>query len=289
MRIGLIPSGVVFGVAVTLSAALSAAPAAQQPAARATIAAVHLDYTVRNVADSERFWTLLGATPATIGSVHVMRAPGVTVVLRPGQPSATTEGSVVNHVAFRTPDLTSLLARLIAAGVKAERSTQFQGSASAYTPDGDRIEIFDNTSPNTGFTADSPGGDSTWRRHNQPVTVPLSAHHIHFDVPEGHEAEAKAWYVAHFGGTPGKRFRYAAIDLAGFNLNFSPTAPQAPTRGRTLDRIGFEVRGLDALMRALSRGDVVVETPYSKANGVATATIVDPWGTRIELTEGFLH
>jgi hypothetical protein len=195
----------------------------------------------------------------------------------------------VNHVAFRTPDLTSLLARLTAAGIKAERSEQFQGSANAFTPDGDRIEIFDNTSPNTGFAADAPGGDTAWQRHNQPATMPLSAHHIHFDVPEGKDEAAKAWYLAHFGGTPGKRYRYPAVDLPGMNLNFSQTPPQAPTRGRTLDRLGFEVTTLDAFVKALAREGVTVDTPYSKANGVARATIVDPWGTRIELSEGFLR
>ena len=61
----------------------------------------------------------------------------------------------------------------------------------------------------------------------------------------------------------------------------------APTRGRMLDHIGLEVRGLEALCAKLASQGVKFEVPYSKtAGGFMSATLTDPWGTTIELTEG---
>ena len=73
-------------------------------------------------------------------------------------------------------------------------------------------------------------------------TVPIAFHHIHLYVPEDAVTEAKAWYVRMFGGVPGKRSNYDAVDLPGINVNIS-SAPKAtvPTKGRMLDHIGFEV------------------------------------------------
>ena len=84
------------------------------------------------------------------------------------------------------------------------------------------------------------------------------------------------------------RWRYAAADLPGINLNFSATpAPQAPTQGRMLDHIGFEIDGLESFCAALEAQGVVLDRRYRKLpSGVGLAFLTDPWGTYIELTEG---
>lgn len=58
--------------------------------------------------------------------------------------------------------------------------------------------------------------------------------------------------------------------------------------GVSIDHIGFEVRNLEAFCRTLEASGVKFERPYRKNPGdpVATALLVDPWGTSIELTEG---
>jgi hypothetical protein len=55
-----------------------------------------------------------------------------------------------------------------------------------------------------------------------------------------------------------------------------------------LDHVGFEVRNLEAFCRTLQADGVKFERPYRKNPGdpVATALLIDPWGTSIELTEG---
>jgi uncharacterized glyoxalase superfamily protein PhnB len=102
-------------------------------------------------------------------------------------------------------------------------------------------------------------------------------------------AAVKAWYVRMFGGTPGKRSQYDAVDLPGVNLNISDRTETraAPTRGRMLDHIGFEVSGLEEFCKKLISMGVTFDTPYEKdSTGIATARLTDPWGTSIELTEG---
>jgi len=99
----------------------------------------------------------------------------------------------------------------------------------------------------------------------------------------------KAWYVDMLGAAPGQRTGMEAADLPGVNLTFSPVdEPQAGTRGRALDHIGFEVDGLEALCRELEAKGLEFDRPYQRLDdlGIAIAFFTDPWGTYVELTEG---
>src|SRR6185295_261597 len=159
------------------------------------------------------------------------------------------------------------------AGFKVQRLAQFPGVGSINTPEGERIELFDNSATNLTFTLDSGQGDPVTDRHNHPLPIPIAFHHIHLYVPRGADAAAKAWYVAMFGGVPGKRSNYEAADFPGINMNFSGQAtPQAPTRGRTLDHLGFEIRNLEAFCRSLEARGVTFDVRYAAgSDGVASA------------------
>src|SRR5262245_39924514 len=244
----------------------------------------HLHYHVRDVASAKTFWMALGATPTRLAATEVMKFPDVLIFLTEAESSGGTEGSVVNHVAFRVRSL----AKLKDAGINVQLLAQFPGVGSVTSPDGERIELFDDSSENVKFTIDDGHDDVLADRHNHPVTAPIVAHHIHLFVPEGQEAQAKSWYARTFGGTPGTRWHYTAVDLPGINMNFSGSrVPLAPTRGRRLDHIGFEVKNLETFCKKLTANGVKLEAPYTKhANGLATAMLTDPWGTSIELTEG---
>jgi uncharacterized glyoxalase superfamily protein PhnB len=206
-------------------------------------------------------------------------------VLTKAESSGRTEGSVVNHVAFRVQSL----AKLREAGLNVQLLAQCPGVGSVNTPEGERIELFDASAENVMFTVDDGRPDRTADRHNQKIAVPIIAHHIHLYLPEGSEAKAKAWYAKMFGAVPGMRWRYPAVDLPGINLNFSDNKqPMAPTKGRMLDHIGFEVRDLAAFCRRLEANGVKFDVPFATdSSGVARARLTDPWGTSIELTEGF--
>jgi catechol 2,3-dioxygenase-like lactoylglutathione lyase family enzyme len=277
MRLGLFVALFTFGVA----------PAMAQLAApnKSGVAMGHLHYRVRDVEANKRFWSALGGRAVKIGDTEVMRFPDVFVFLTRGESTGISEGSVVNHVAFRVPALTTVEA----AGLTIERLTGFPGVAYVRTPEGERVELFENAAQNLGFVQDAGYNDPVVERHNRPQTAPVAFHHIHIYVPEANVAAVKTWYVRMFGGTPGKRSQYDAVDFPGVNLNISnrTETPAAATKGRMLDHIGFEVTGLEAFCRQLTTMGVTFDEPFKKnADGFSSARFTDPWGTSIELTEG---
>src|SRR4029079_3243514 len=89
--------------------------------------------------------------------------------------------------------------------------------------------------------------------------------------------ETRAWYARFFGA-----------EIPGVRLEFTKaaTAP-APTKGRALDHIGFDVKGLEAFCQKLDAAGVKLDPPYTKLpnSDTAIAFLTDPWGTYIELTE----
>jgi catechol 2,3-dioxygenase-like lactoylglutathione lyase family enzyme len=277
---------IILGLGLSAGGELQAGVAGVQlsPPNQAGVAMGHLHYHVRDVAANKTFWIALGAQATTLGTTEVMKFPGVLIFLTPGPSTGGTNGSVINHVAFRV----QAFATLEAAGFHVQRLAQFPGVGSVFTPEGERIELFENTATNLTFTLDSGGTDPLAERHNRPLTVPIAFHHIHLYVPEGADVTAKAWYVQMFGGVPGKRSNYQAADFPGININFSGSAmDQVPTRGRMLDHIGFEISHLEAFCKRLEALGVKFDVPYGKGPaGVQTALMTDPWGTSIELTEG---
>jgi extradiol dioxygenase family protein len=252
----------------------------------AGVAMGHLHYVVRDVAANKAFWIALGGRSVLFnGTTEGIVFPDVVVLLRQGEPGGGTEGSVVNHVAFRVKSVKAL----DDAGFEVEYNEQYPGVASVHTPEGERIELFDDElATNLGFTIDGGGTDAAAARHNRKLEVPIIAHHIHLNVPADQVAAVKQWYATHFGGVAGKRWRYEAVDLPGININISGVAmSQAPTRGRMLDHIGFEVEDLEAFCKKLEAAGIEFDRPYGTLpSGFGLAFLTDPWGTYIELTEG---
>jgi catechol 2,3-dioxygenase-like lactoylglutathione lyase family enzyme len=256
------------------------------PPNTAGVAMGHLHYVVRDVAANKAFWVALGGRPVLFnGTTEGIVFPDVVVLLRQGEPTGGTEGSVVNHVAFRVKSLEAIED----AGFKVELNEQYPGVASVHSPEGERVELFDDElATNLGFTFDDGRSDAEAERHNRKIDVPIIAHHVHLNVPTDQVAAAKEWYATHFGGVRGKRWRYEAVDLPGININISGVdAKQAPTRGRMLDHIGFEVKNLEAFCKALEAKGIKFDRPYGTLpSGFGLAFLTDPWGTYIELTEG---
>jgi catechol 2,3-dioxygenase-like lactoylglutathione lyase family enzyme len=271
---------------VWLAAVASSAGAELSAPNAAGVAMGHLHYVVRDVAANKAFWVALGGRSALFnGTTEGIVFPDVVVLLRQGEPNGGTEGSVVNHVAFRVRSV----AAIEQAGFAVEYNDQYPGVASVHTPEGERIELFDDgLATNLGFTIDDGGSDAAAARHNRKLDVPIIAHHVHLNVPADQVAAAKDRYATHFGGVRGKRWRYEAVDLPGININISavPQA-QAPTRGRMLDHIGFEVANLEAFCKELEAKGIKFDRPYGTLpSGFGLAFLTDPWGTYIELTEG---
>ena len=249
---------------------------------KAGVSMGHLHYVVKDVDANKRFWMALGGVPLERGGDVLLRFPDVLVILTKGESTGGTEGSIVNHVAFRV----QTFAAVEAAGLKVARLANFPGVGSTFTPEGERIELFENAALNLTFTQDAGYQDATADRHNHPLPIPVAFHHIHLYLPAGKVAEAKAWYTKMFGGVPGKRSNYDAVDLPGVNFNFSEAPkPTVPLKGRMLSHIGLEVQGLEAFCKRLEGLGVTFERPCSKGADDG-AVVTDPWGTSISLTEG---
>lgn len=274
-------------MACVAAAWLAAAHAGAQvaPPNAAGVSMGHLHYRVKDVAANTTFWTALGGTAITIGKTQAIRFPDVIVMLEQGDYTGTSEGAVLNHVAFRVRTFT----QVEAAGLKVDRLAQFPGVGYTYTPERERVELFEDAALNLTFTPDDGPAAGVAARHNAPLATPVAFHHVHLYLPDEAHLEAKAWYARTFGGVAGKRAQYDAVDLPGINFNFSGGRTGEPMKNRTLRHLGLEVRNLQAFAARLESLGVRFDVPVQKGpDGVSLAVLTDPWGTTIELTEG-LH
>jgi len=225
----------------------------------------HLHLNTADVAAQKKVWLeILGAKPVKLGNIEGAGMPGAVILFTAKAPTGPTEGSTVNHVGVLVPSIAPFPAKLDAAGIK-------------YTKNANGKQIM----------VDGPDGLKLELSADPSITDPVRFHHVHFYTAD--PIAIQAWYAEKFGAKPGKRAIWEAGDLPGANLTFAKaTSPVAPTVGRALDHIGFEVRDLEAFCKKLEASGVKFDVPYRKVPqlGIAIAFLTDPWGTRIELTEG---
>jgi catechol 2,3-dioxygenase-like lactoylglutathione lyase family enzyme len=225
----------------------------------------HIHLAVRDVDVQQKFWTMLGGTPVQNGTLQLIQFPGTFIMLRKGEPTGGTEGSTVEHFGFLVKNLQQSMAKWDASGYKWEKGVRPDGKQGFVKgPDNVKIEIIE---------------DAT-------IDVPVKMHHVHFFTAA--PLDTQAWYAKTFGAKAGKRAQFDAADLPGVNLTFSKAeTPVVGTKGRSLDHIGFEVKGLEAFVKKLEGSGIKMDRPYTKLPNSATAIafLTDPWGTYIELTE----
>jgi catechol 2,3-dioxygenase-like lactoylglutathione lyase family enzyme len=180
---------------------------------------------------------------------------------------------VVNHFGFVVKDMPGALARWNANHLKIQ-PTPNPNEVYVLAPDEIRVEVYG--------IPDLP--------------VPVQMNHIHFNVAD--IPGMQAWYAKTFGATAGQRACIACLprkvmieagDLPGANLSYSRGVEGlAPTKGRALDHIGFEVRNLEEFAKKLESRGVKLDAPVRQLpnSSIKFAFLTDPWGTQIELTEG---
>ena len=238
---------------------------AQLPAPNAAgVSAGHLHMRVRDPEAHKKIWVeALGAQVVNSRALELLKVPGIFLILGKADTTEGSEGSSVDHFAFRAKDLPATKARLAAAGVPIVRDDPAE--IVAMFPDKVKVEFY--AAPT--------------------LSVPLEHYHVHFVTsdPDG----LRAWYVKHFGAATTTQGTATITSVPGVTFSFRKTdKPQAATKDRSLDHIGFEVTGLEAFCKKLAADGVTFETPFREvpAIGLKIAFLVDPAGTRIELTEG---
>ena len=257
-------------LAVVLGLSIAAATPAQAQLAQPNAADVSLGHLHVNASDVDaqvRFWTAVGGKIVQREKLTMVQFPGVYVLLRKQESSGGTVGSTVNHFGFYVRDFDATVGKWKAAGLTWERANNPNvGQGFLTGPDGLRIEIYENTS----------------------IPTPMQMHHIHLMVSD--PLRAQQWYMQTFSAIAGKRAQYDTANVPGTEITLGKTdTPQAPTKGRSLDHIGFEVKNIDAFVAKLQAAGVKTDAPVrnsANASGLRIAFVTDPWGTEIEITEG---
>jgi catechol 2,3-dioxygenase-like lactoylglutathione lyase family enzyme len=229
----------------------------------------HVHLVVADPDAQKKLWVgVLGAEVVNAGSLEMLKFPGVFVVVQKARmpPTEGSDGSTVNHFGFLVKSYAEIKTKLTAAGLTFSMDQPENSKLIAIFPEKVRVEFIEDAN----------------------LKTPIAFHHIHMATTD--PESLRQWYVRTFGGTAGKRGTFVAAMLPGGEVDFikAPTAP-APTKGRSLDHIGFEVTGLEAFCKKLQADGVPFDLAYREMpqlGGLKIAFILDPVGTRIELTEG---
>jgi catechol 2,3-dioxygenase-like lactoylglutathione lyase family enzyme len=247
----------------------TAAPAlAQLAAPNASGAAIgHIHLNASDVEVQSRFWTTVGGKIVQREKITMVQFPGIYILLRKQDYTGGSVGSTINHFGFYVRDFEASVAKWKAAGLNWEPVKNPQiGQGFLTGPDSVRIEIYENKS----------------------IATPMQMHHIHLWVPD--PLQAQKWYVQNFGATAGKRGQFETASVPGTEITLAKAdAPQAPTKGRSVDHMGFEVKNIDAFVAKLQTAGIKTDAAVrnsANASGLRIVYITDPWGTEIELTEG---
>lgn len=237
------------------------------PPNAAGVSTGHIHINAKDVDEQLRFWTAVGGKVVQREKLTMVQFPGVYVLVRKQDSTGGTVGSTMNHFGFYVRDFDATVAKWKAAGLTWERANNpTVGQGFLTGPDAVRIEIYEN----------------------KALATPMALHHIHLQVVD--DAAALAWYVKHFGATPGKRNTFVTANVPGAEIAISKVeTAQAPIDGRSVDHIGFEVKGIDAFVGKLQAAGIKTDAAIrnsANASGLRIVYVTDPWGTKIEITEG---
>lgn len=277
-------------VSIALVCAWPGTPAiAQLMNTDAPVIVGHYHLNVTSVEAHRRFWVdTLGGRAVKLGAAEIdaIEFPDVYLFLHEQPPTGPTRGTTFDHIGFAVPDVPALTEKVVAAGYTltvgrepAPGETASPPTAGNYGrfsylvgPDGVKVELV------------------TSAAENPP---PITHHHVHFVNREF--VAMQQWYMKAFNATlrEGQTDFFIGADLpgVGYMLNFFSWLPAenlVGTAGRAVDHVGFEIRNLAAFCAELEAKGIALDTPYARdaGTGIASAVLTDPWGTKLELTEG---
>ncbi|HEY7388520.1 MAG TPA: VOC family protein [Bryobacteraceae bacterium] len=228
----------------------------------------HVHLIVKDPEAQEKLWVdVLGAEPSKAGPLTLLKLPGIFIIVSKGEPMGGSNGSVVNHVGFLVKSYADIKARLMANNIKLLVDSAQNKQIIAEFPEEVRVEFNEDPS----------------------ISAPVIMHHMHLFVAD--PAAERDWYVKTFGAVATTRRNLPAAAIPGGEVDFlKSNTPTAPSKGRSIDHIGFEVKNLQAFCDRLKADGVTFDSPYREVPqlDLKIAFVLDPAGTRIELTEGLV-
>jgi catechol 2,3-dioxygenase-like lactoylglutathione lyase family enzyme len=240
---------------------------AQLPAPNeAGVSTGHIHLIVKDPEAQQKLWVdVLGADQSKSGPLTLLKLPGIFIVVSKGEPTGGSNGSVLNHVGFLVKSYPDIKAKLMANNIKMIVDSAQNKQIIAEFPEDVRVEFNEDAS----------------------ISAPVVMHHMHLFVAD--PAAERDWYVKTFGAAATTRRNLPAAAIPGGEVDFlKSNMPAVPSKGRSIDHIGFEVKNLQAFCDKLKAEGSTFESPYREVPqiGLKIAFVLDPAGTRIELTEG---
>jgi len=253
---------------VTWAATAATAVAQPAPFNETGVTMGHWHIVSKDVEANKKLFLAMGGKLFMVNGNPLVMFPGVYVnlTLNDEKGNGSTEGSVVNHVGFIVDNVQQRVAQWKAGGVAVLPGNNGRlDQAFVVTPDGVRMEILEDKTQG----------------------VPIRHEHVHLSVPAAEVPKAQAWYAKTFGGKPGLRNNNPIVDVPGAQIRFAVAeTKQAPTRGRVLDHIGFDLKDISAMVKKLEADGIKLDEPVRKSPTGNTVTyITDPWGTRVEIVQ----
>jgi hypothetical protein len=267
---------------------LAAMPAFAQiaPFNEAGVAAGHEHLRTINQEAFNAFWISIGGIQQPMapgGNTQIIKFPGVVLMAQnaggggrgaaaaPATPTPVpgSVGSSIDYMGFKVKDLKATLARLAALNIQPMPGATAK-QAFVMSPDNLKVSL----------------------KEEPTLATAVATDEVMEKVPSA--ADASAWYAKWFGAKIVKDGNETVAQIPGMNIRFSETREtMAPTQGRALDHLGMEVKNLEAFMQKMAAGGVNIASGYRGLQPTqippltSLGFVVDPWGTRIELNEGF--
>jgi catechol 2,3-dioxygenase-like lactoylglutathione lyase family enzyme len=231
----------------------------------------HVHLNVKDIELAKKiFVDHFGGVAVQKGTLVAVKLPNMLVAFRQAEPTGGSEGTVMDHFGFRVRNIEEVKQGWRAAGYQVTREfTGAEGFPNAYLS--------------------GPGGLKIELQEDKTLPVKAAVNHIHFLTPD--YMKLLDWYVDTFSLTRRERGTIkTTADAGAVNLSFatSPT-PTGPTKGHTIDHIGFEIKDLAAFCKQLEAKGVKFDIAYRDVPsiGLKIAYITDPSGVYIELTQGY--
>jgi catechol 2,3-dioxygenase-like lactoylglutathione lyase family enzyme len=236
---------------------------AQRSGPNVTFGHVHI-----NAADPDKtiaFWTdVIGTSTWSRDSLKGVNTLGVLILIARAVPTGPSAGSAIDRIGFKVPDLEPFLGKLAKTGFK------------SFQPASDRLMI------------DGPDGVRIELTEDSSVYAPLQFDRIHFNATQ--PKDIQAWYAKLFGARPGGEDQPNSF-TAGVAFSLAHADSVAPTAGRAIDHIAFEIKNLESFCQKLAAEGIRFDSPFQSLPQLklSSAFLTDPSGARIELTEGLAY
>jgi len=239
----------------------------------------HYHLNVTNVAEQNKFWTVLGGKVARKGPLNIVRFPGGLILMDQSRPTGGTRGTSLNHIGFEVPDCTAMVNKMRDAGYPIVTRTEVSGGQA-------RSDVFRHPTMNIDLAFVIGPDDIKVEIVGNPAVKVATVHHAHLFVPD--VEKTRGWYVTTFGAKAGRRGPFEEAVLPGIRLSFQKADGVVGTRGRSIDHIGFETGDLKKLRSDVSGRGGRIESQGRTIAGLKSQGLLltDPDGTLIELTEG---